>query len=67
MLRKQVADTCEDSIQRFFDGGGQVVIYDANNGVRANRTRLAEKFHNLGIHVAFLGTGTLSSRSGVRR
>lgn len=54
-LRKQVADACEDAIQRFFDGGGQVVVYDANNGVKANRTRLAEKFDELGIHVVFLG------------
>lgn len=55
-LRKQVADACEDSILKFFDGGGQVVIYDANNGVKANRTRLAEKFHKLDTHVVFLGT-----------
>ena len=54
-LRKQVADTCEDAVQKFFDGGGQVVVYDANNGVKANRTRLAEKFDKLGIHVVFLG------------
>lgn len=54
-LRKQVADACEDTIQRFFDGGGQVVVYDANNGVKANRTRLAEKFDKLDVHVVFLG------------
>lgn len=54
-LRQQVADSCEDTIQKFFDGGVQVVIYDANNGVKANRTRLAEKFDKLGVHVVFLG------------
>ena len=61
-LRKQVADACEDTIQKFFDGGGQVVIYDANNGVKANRTRLAEKFDKLGVHVVFLGASTRAFR-----
>ena len=61
-LRKQVADACEDTIQKFFDGGGQVVIYDANNGVKANRTRLAEKFDKLDIHVVFLGPAIRVSR-----
>jgi len=60
-LRKQVADACEDTIQRFFDGGGQVVIYDANNGVKANRTRLAEKFDKLDVHVVFLGAAAYMS------
>lgn len=59
-LRQQVADSCEDSIQKFFDSGGQVVVYDANNGVKANRTRLAEKFDKLDIHVVFLGSEGLS-------
>jgi 6-phosphofructo-2-kinase/fructose-2,6-biphosphatase 4 len=61
-LRKQVADACEDTIQKFFDGGGQVVVYDANNGVKANRTRLAEKFDKLGVHVVFLGAAIIVSR-----
>jgi hypothetical protein len=60
-LRKQVADACEDTIQKFFDGGGQVVIYDANNGVKANRTRLAEKFDKLDVHVVFLGAAIRAS------
>lgn len=40
----------------FFNGGGQVVIYDANNGTKAQRQRLAEKFDKDGIHVVMLGT-----------
>jgi 6-phosphofructo-2-kinase / fructose-2,6-biphosphatase 4 len=39
----------------FFDGGGQVVIYDANNGTRAARQMLAKKFDKEGIHVVMLG------------
>lgn len=54
-LRQQVADACENMISGYFDGGGQVVIYDANNGSRASRQRMAEKFDKKGIHVVFLG------------
>ena len=55
-LRKMVADGCEKLIWRFFDGGGQVVIYDANNGARSQRQAIAEKFDKKGIHVIYLGT-----------
>lgn len=46
---------CEQMIQDFFDGGGQVVIYDANNGTRERRQRIAEIFDKKGVHVVFLG------------
>ncbi|KAL0064429.1 hypothetical protein AAF712_008593 [Marasmius tenuissimus] len=52
-LRKQVSDGCEQMIWEFFETG-QVVIYDANNGTRAARHRLAEKFDKKGIHVIML-------------
>ena len=54
-LRKRVSEGCEKMIFDFFDGGGQVVIYDANNGTQAARNALAEKFDKKGIHVVFLG------------
>ncbi|KAL4071426.1 histidine phosphatase superfamily [Scleroderma yunnanense] len=54
-LRKKVSDGCENLIWDFFEGGGQVVIYDANNGLRKNRQAIAEKFDKLGIHVIMLG------------
>ncbi|KAL4079403.1 6-phosphofructo-2-kinase-domain-containing protein [Scleroderma citrinum] len=53
-LRKKVSDGCENLIWDFFEGGGQVVIYDANNGLRKNRQAIAEKFDKLGIHVIML-------------
>lgn len=53
-LRKKVSDGCEQQIWDFFKTG-QVVIYDANNGTRAARQKLAERFHNKGIHVILLG------------
>ncbi|KAG6875273.1 hypothetical protein C0992_004504 [Termitomyces sp. T32_za158] len=49
-LRKQVSTGCEALIWEFFEGGGQVVIYDANNGSKATRQALAEKFDKAGIH-----------------
>ncbi|KAF8155530.1 6-phosphofructo-2-kinase-domain-containing protein [Crassisporium funariophilum] len=53
-LRKKISDGCEQLIWDFFEHGGQVVIYDANNGTRAARQALAEKFDKAGIHVVML-------------
>jgi 6-phosphofructo-2-kinase / fructose-2,6-biphosphatase 4 len=55
-LRKKILEGCEQTILDFFSNGGQVVIYDANNGTIEQRKRVAEKFDNKdGIHVIFLG------------
>jgi 6-phosphofructo-2-kinase/fructose-2,6-biphosphatase 4 len=54
-LRKKTSDGCERLIWDFFEQGGQVIIYDANNGTRAARQALAEKFDAAGIHVVMLG------------
>ncbi|KJA21385.1 hypothetical protein HYPSUDRAFT_202952 [Hypholoma sublateritium FD-334 SS-4] len=53
-LRKKVSDGCEQLIWDCFANGGQVVIYDANNGTKAARQALAEKFDKEGIHVVLL-------------
>ncbi|PPQ89242.1 hypothetical protein CVT25_001321 [Psilocybe cyanescens] len=53
-LRKKIQNGCEQLIWDYFEGGGQVVIYDANNGTRAARQALAEKFDKAGIHVVLL-------------
>ncbi|KAF8966618.1 6-phosphofructo-2-kinase-domain-containing protein [Flammula alnicola] len=53
-LRKKVSDGCEKLLWDYFESGGQVVIYDANNGTRAARQALAEKFDKAGIHVVML-------------
>ncbi|KZS96249.1 bifunctional 6-phosphofructo-2-kinase/fructose-2,6-bisphosphate 2-phosphatase [Sistotremastrum niveocremeum HHB9708] len=55
-LRQRVSSGCEQLIWDFFNEGGQVVIYDANNGSQGRRRRLAEKFVKEGIHVIFLET-----------
>jgi 6-phosphofructo-2-kinase / fructose-2,6-biphosphatase 4 len=54
-LRQSVLDGCEQLIWDFFNAGGQCVIYDANNGRREQRHRVAEKFGKDGIHVVILG------------
>ncbi|KAI0739075.1 6-phosphofructo-2-kinase-domain-containing protein [Daedaleopsis nitida] len=53
-LREKVLEGCEQTIWEFFDAGGQVVIYDANNGTRERRQAIAEKFDKAGIHVIML-------------
>ncbi|KAG5635090.1 hypothetical protein H0H81_012462 [Sphagnurus paluster] len=55
-LRKKISEGCEKLIWDFFEGGGQVVIYDANNGTKAARQAVAEKFDKAGIHVIMLET-----------
>lgn len=54
-LRKKVSEGCEKLVWEFFESGGQVVIYDANNGARDAREALAKKFDAKGIHIIFLG------------
>ena len=56
-LRQKVLDGCEQLIWDFFNAGGQCVIYDANNGRREQRQRVAAKFGKEGIHVVILGGG----------
>lgn len=58
-LREKVMEGCEQIIWDFFDSGGQVVIYDANNGTRVRRNAIAEKFDKAGIHVVMLGTSCI--------
>ncbi|KAF8323275.1 bifunctional 6-phosphofructo-2-kinase/fructose-2,6-bisphosphate 2-phosphatase [Clavulina sp. PMI_390] len=56
VLRKKIKDSCEQLILDFFgdDERGQVAIYDANNGTKASRRALGEKFEKEGVHVIFL-------------
>jgi len=58
-LRQKVMEGCEQLIWDFFNAGGQCVIYDANNGRREQRQRVAAKFGKEGIHVVILGSVSL--------
>ncbi len=54
-LRSRIKDGIEDQVWDFFTTqGGQVVIYDANNGSREARTALRDKFEKRGVHVVWL-------------
>ena len=57
-LRQKISDGCEQLIMDFFNEQGQVVIYDANNGTKERRQRIADKFIKHGIHVILLGSHT---------
>ncbi|KAI0090387.1 bifunctional 6-phosphofructo-2-kinase/fructose-2,6-bisphosphate 2-phosphatase [Irpex rosettiformis] len=53
-LRQKILEGCEQLIWDFFNSGGQVVIYDANNGTREKRQEIAEKADKKKIHIVFL-------------
>jgi 6-phosphofructo-2-kinase/fructose-2,6-biphosphatase 4 len=56
VLRKRIKAELEDQIWDFFTvQGGQVVIYDANNGDINARQECLNKFESRGVHVIFLG------------
>jgi 6-phosphofructo-2-kinase/fructose-2,6-biphosphatase 4 len=55
-LRIRIKDGLEQQALDFFQKeGGQVVIYDANNGIREARLELWARFKAQGVHVIFLG------------
>ncbi|KAI0696836.1 bifunctional 6-phosphofructo-2-kinase/fructose-2,6-bisphosphate 2-phosphatase [Cytidiella melzeri] len=54
VLRQKILTGCEKLIWDFFNSGGQVVVYDANNGTREKRREIAEKADRQGIHIVFL-------------
>lgn len=54
-LRQQILDEFDQQVIDFFQAqGGQVVIYDANNGLLARRAAIREKFGGMGLHVMFI-------------
>ncbi|BGP14758.1 hypothetical protein JCM10213v2_002710 [Rhodosporidiobolus nylandii] len=54
-LRLRVRVTLEEEIARYFkDNVGQVAIYDANNGTKAARIALRQKFEAQGVNVFFI-------------
>ena len=60
-LRKKIKNELEDQIWNFFTvQGGQVVIYDANNGDKVSRKECFDKFEPRGVHVIFLGESSYS-------
>jgi hypothetical protein len=55
-LRRKIKLDVEEEIWDYFsEQGGQVVIYDANNGNIKSRKDTKDKFEARGVHVIFLG------------
>jgi hypothetical protein len=55
-LRASIREGCEQMVIDFFQKeGGQVAIYDANNGTKRSRKAVGERFEAMGVHVIFLG------------
>lgn len=55
-LQNKIKNALEDQIWDFFTvQGGQVVIYDANNGSIDSRKEVIDTFRTKGVHVIFLG------------
>lgn len=66
-LRRKIRGEIEDQIWDFFSvQGGQVVIYDANNGNSKSRRETLDRFESKGVHVIFLGVWSVSPRRGSR-
>ncbi|GAA6027880.1 hypothetical protein JCM8097_001762 [Rhodosporidiobolus ruineniae] len=54
-MRMKVRVTLEEEIARYFkENTGQVAIYDANNGTKAARIALRQKFEAQGVNVFFI-------------
>ena len=55
-LRRRIKGDLEAQMWDFFTvQGGQVAIYDANNGNLKSRQEVMENFASKGVHVIFLG------------
>ncbi|UZJ54967.1 hypothetical protein CBS101457_004287 [Exobasidium rhododendri] len=54
-LRARILAEFDQQVADFFlKEGGQVIIYDANNGTQKRRFDIREKFGAMGVHVMFL-------------
>lgn len=66
-LRKKISGDCEKSILASFEEGTQIIIYDANNGTKARREGIANRFHDRGIHVIMLGIFSITNSAFLTR
>ncbi|WFD31679.1 hypothetical protein MSPP1_002718 [Malassezia sp. CBS 17886] len=61
-MRDRVKRQLEQQIAEFFDNGGQVAIYDANNSNRRERRTISAHFAKLSIQVMFIESRCDNSR-----
>lgn len=55
-MRQQVTNQLEDNIVKFFDDGGQVAVYDANNSTEERRRQIRERFEARNVQLLHIGT-----------
>lgn len=54
-LRSRILEEFDQQVvDFFFQEGGQVIVYDANNGTLKRRADIREKYGKMGVHVMFL-------------
>jgi len=53
-LRQSIQDGFDRTVADFFNFGGQVVIYDANNSTQKRRYAIRERFGKMGVSVMFM-------------
>ncbi|KAK0530120.1 hypothetical protein OC834_003420 [Tilletia horrida] len=53
-LRQSIQNGFDQTVADFFNFGGQVVIYDANNSTQKRRYAIRERFGKMGVSVMFM-------------
>ncbi|KAK0543199.1 hypothetical protein OC846_006500 [Tilletia horrida] len=53
-LRQSIQNGFDQTVADFFNFGGQVVIYDANNSTQRRRYAIRERFGKMGVSVMFM-------------
>ncbi|KAE8214205.1 hypothetical protein CF327_g2397 [Tilletia walkeri] len=53
-LRQSIQNGFDETVADFFNLGGQVVIYDANNSTQKRRYAIRERFGKMGVSVMFM-------------
>lgn len=53
-LRDQAREMHENAIAKFFEQGGQVAVYDANNSNKERRNMIRDRFSAMGVQIMFI-------------
>lgn len=65
--KKQVQAQVKHQIEEFFEQGGQVAVYDANNSNQKQRDEIRKHFSERKVQIMFIGAWPSSHRMPVRR
>lgn len=53
-MKRRVRERLQEQIDSFFDDGGQVAVFDANNSSQAERHNIRQRFSGKSIQVMFI-------------